>query len=103
MPRGARPPATPPGMARLWLDEPITLRAFHSLLGVRRFFGVAADNTLLGLLKESAKDQQEVTDQLGYQVREAVEVLVQAFDTLDQDPTGRCSKECPRLSSTKPR
>ena len=69
----------------LWLDEPITLRAFHSLLGVRRFFGVAADNTLLGLLKESAQDQQEVTDQLGYQVRDAVEVLVQAFDTLDQD------------------
>ncbi len=69
----------------LWLDEPITLRAFHSLLGVRRFFGVAADDTLLALLKESVQDQQEVTDQLGYQVREAVEVLVQAFDILDQD------------------
>jgi hypothetical protein len=69
----------------LWLDEPITLRAFHSLLGVRRFFGVDAANTLLGLLKESASDQQEVTDQLGYQVREAVQVLVQAFDMLDQD------------------
>ena len=51
----------------------------------RRFFGVTADSTLLGLLKESAQDQQEVTDQLGYQVREAVEVLVQAFDALDQD------------------
>lgn len=69
----------------LWLDEPITLRAFHSLLGVRRFFGVAADNTLLALLKESASDQQEVTDQLGYQVREAVEVLVQSFDALDKE------------------
>ena len=69
----------------LWLDEPITLRAFHSLLGVRRFFGVAADNTLLALLKESASDQQEVTDQLGFQVREAVEVLVQSFDALDKE------------------
>ena len=69
----------------LWLDEPITLRAFHSLLGVRRFFGVAADSTLLALLKESASDQQEVTDQLGYQVREAVEVLVQSFDAIDKD------------------
>jgi hypothetical protein len=68
----------------LWLDEPITLRAFHSLLGVRRFFGVAVEGTLRGMLNESAKDQQEVTDQLGYQVREAVEVLVQAFDTLDK-------------------
>lgn len=69
----------------LWLDEPITLRAFHSLLGARRFFGVAADSTLLSLLKESASDQQEVTDQLGYQVREAVEVLVQSFDALDKE------------------
>lgn len=69
----------------LWMDEPITLRAFHSLLGVRRFFGVSADNTLLALLKESASDQQEVTDQLGYQVREAVEVLVQSFDALDKE------------------
>ena len=71
--------------AALWLDEPITLRAFHSLLGVRRFFGVAVDSTLLSLLKESANDQQEVTDQLGYQVREAVEVLVQSFDALDKE------------------
>lgn len=69
----------------LWLDEPITLRAFHSLLGVRRFFGVATDNTLLALLNASASDQQEVTDQLGYQVREAVEVLVQSFDALDKE------------------
>lgn len=27
--------------ASLWMDEPITLRAFHSLLGTHRFFGVA--------------------------------------------------------------
>lgn len=71
--------------ASLWIDEPITLRAFHSLFGTHRFFGVAAANTPLGMLKESANDQQEVTDQLGYQVREAVEVLVQSFDTLDKE------------------
>lgn len=71
--------------ASLWMDEPITLRAFHSLLGAHRFFGVAAVNTPLGMLKESANDQQEVTDQLGYQVREAVEVLVQSFDSLDKE------------------
>jgi len=71
--------------ANLWMDEPVTLRAFHSLLGVRRFFGVAADNTLAAMLKASAQDQQEVTDQLGYQVREAVEVLVQSFDALDRE------------------
>lgn len=71
--------------AALWGEEPITLRAFQSLLGLRRFFGVAETDTLLNLLTASARDQQEVTDQLGYQVREAVEVLVQSLDKLDQE------------------
>jgi hypothetical protein len=71
--------------AALWQEEQITLRAFRSLMQVRRFFGVATEDTLDALLRESAQDQQEVTNQLGYQVRHAVEVLVQAFDRLDQD------------------
>lgn len=71
--------------ASLWQDEPITLRAFCAMLGLRRFFGVASDSTLLAQLQESSQDQQDVTDQLGYQVREAVEVLVQCFDALDQE------------------
>ena len=51
--------------ADLWMQEPITLRAFHSrLLHLRRFFGVAAGETLAALFAESARDQQEVTDQL---------------------------------------
>jgi hypothetical protein len=58
--------------ASLWFEEPLTLRAFRSLLGVRRFFGVADSETLEVILKESASNQQEVTDRLGYQVREAV-------------------------------
>jgi hypothetical protein len=74
--------------ADLWMQEPITLRAFHSLLGLRRVMGVAEPETLPALLAESSKDQQEVTDQLGTQVRHAVEVLVQAFDRIDAD-TGR--------------
>ena len=37
------------------------------------------------LLDKSADDQQEVTDQLGYQVRKAVEVLIQALDKADQE------------------
>ena len=32
--------------ASLWFDERSTLNAFQSLLGVRRFFGVAEDETL---------------------------------------------------------
>ena len=71
--------------AALWLEEPITLRAFTSLLGADRFFNVPAADTLEALLAESAGNQQEVTDQLGYQVRRAVEVLVQSLDRADQD------------------
>ena len=71
--------------ATLWLDEPITLRAFRSLLGLHRFFGVDEKETLEELLKKSAANQQEVTDQLGYQVRKAVEVLIQSLDRADQD------------------
>jgi hypothetical protein len=71
--------------AALWLEEPPTLRAFRSLLSVRRFFGVPDNETLEALLSESAKNQQEVTDQLGYQVRRAVEVLVQSLDRIDKD------------------
>ena len=37
------------------------------------------------LLAESRQDQQEVTDQLGYQVRRAVEVIVHAIDRIDKD------------------
>ncbi|MHC5748206.1 MAG: Eco57I restriction-modification methylase domain-containing protein [Nostoc sp.] len=69
----------------LWLEEHITLRAFRSLLGVQRFFGVDDSESLEALLQASVTDQQEVTDQLGYQVRKAVEVLVEALDHIDQD------------------
>lgn len=71
--------------AELWLDEPLTLRAFRTLLGVRRFFAVPEAETLPALLDDSASDQQEVTDQLGMQVLAAVEMLVQAIDLADVD------------------
>jgi hypothetical protein len=71
--------------ASLWLEEPITLRAFRSLLSASRFFNVPDDETLEALLAKSASNQQEVTDQLGYQVRRAVEVLIHSLDRADQD------------------
>lgn len=71
--------------ASLWLEEKLTLQAFISLLGVRRFFAVPDGETLEAMLGESAKHQQEVTDQLGYQVRRAVEVLIHSLDRADQD------------------
>jgi hypothetical protein len=71
--------------APLWFEEPLTLRAFRTLLAADRFFGVPDDETLEALLDRSTADQQDVTDQLGYQVRKAVEVLIQALDQADQD------------------
>lgn len=70
--------------ARIWGHEPATLRAFTSLLGVRRFFAPAQDR-LPALFERSLKHQDEVTDALGDQVRRAIEVLVQALDRADQD------------------
>ena|GEM_PF-58283 len=71
--------------ADLWFEEQITLRAFRSLLGVHRFFSAPDNETLEAMLSESAKNQQEVTDQLGLQVRRSVEVLIQSLDRADQD------------------
>jgi hypothetical protein len=67
--------------ANLWLEEKDTLRAFRTLLCADRFFSVPENETLEALLDKSAHDQQEVTVQLGYQVRKAVEVsLRRDFD-----------------------
>jgi hypothetical protein len=81
--------------AGLWLQEPITLAAFDALLGVRRFFAVADTDTIEALLDESVAFQQEVTDQLGYQVRRAVEVLVQALDRADLDRKRELLRDVP--------
>jgi methylase of polypeptide subunit release factors len=69
----------------LWFEESVTLRSLVTLLGARRFFGVGDNETLEAMLLQSASYQHEVTEQLGAQVRKAVEVLVQALDRADQD------------------
>jgi len=71
-----------------WLEEPITLRAFRSLLRAYRFLSVDEKNSLEALFIESAGNQQEVTDQLGYQVRRAVETLVEMLDRMDRERLG---------------
>lgn len=55
------------------------VRAFVSLLRRRRFFAVPEDEQLIALLKKSAEQGEDVTDQLGVQVRRAVELLVDAI------------------------
>ena len=71
--------------AAIWIEEPETLQAFRSLIGGRRFFGVPDEETPEALFTASAAEQQEVTDQLGCQVRHAIEVLIQAIDRIDRD------------------
>lgn len=75
--------------ASLWREEPLTLRAFITLLGMRRFFAVAEDETLQALLDRSREDQHGVTTQLGKQVRRAIEILIQQIDRVDHDRGGR--------------
>ncbi|WLT40720.1 hypothetical protein NON20_26365 (plasmid) [Synechocystis sp. B12] len=72
----------------VWVEEKITVRSFRSLLGIQRFLGVEESETLTALLEKSKDSQQEVTDQLGFQVRKAVEILIQKFDRLNGDLNG---------------
>jgi len=72
----------------LWLEEPLTLRAFSTLLGARRFFALPIEEGVAALLQESAERQQEVADQLGGQVRRAVELLIATLDREDRDRHG---------------
>ncbi len=74
--------------ANLWLEEQITLRAFTTLLGGQRFFNLPIEEGLAELLQESASKQQEVADQLGSQVRRAVELLIATLDREDRDRHG---------------
>lgn len=73
--------------ARLWGQERLTLQAFLTLLGIRRFFG-PDDESLPSMLDESLQYQEEVTDALGEQVRRAVEVLIQALGKEDRERSG---------------
>ena len=61
------------------LSERTVLRAFLSLLQRRRFFAVPPERQLPALLRESLNNQEEITDRLGIQVRQAVELLVASF------------------------
>jgi hypothetical protein len=79
--------------AHLWAEEPLTLRALQTLLSARRFFGSEPGNDLAALIEASLSDQQEVTDQLGLQVRSAVEVLVRSLDRINAGMDGRLLRE----------
>ncbi len=88
-------PAEGPGGHATWETtlflesaEREVLRAFLSLLGAARFFAVAETVQIEALFEESAKKQSEVTDRLGYQVRQAVELLVGAISRANLEHQG---------------
>jgi hypothetical protein len=64
-------------------SERTMVRAFISLLQRRRFFAVPESRQLPALLRESVKHQEDITEALGMQVRQAVELLVAAFARSD--------------------
>ncbi|HZE32851.1 MAG TPA: hypothetical protein VE198_15610, partial [Actinoallomurus sp.] len=55
------------------------VRAFVSILGRSRFFAVPDAETLPALLHASLDNQEDITEALGVQVRQAVELLVAAI------------------------
>lgn len=59
------------------------VRAFTSLLRRRRFFEYDDAETLVGLLKASLAAGEDVTEAMGVQVRQAVELLVDAIGRAD--------------------
>ncbi len=73
-----------------WFSEdPASLRALAALLHRARFLAVAPGDRLPALLRESLQRQEEVTETLGRQVREAVEMLAVTLDGLDRESSGR--------------
>ncbi|MEV0842007.1 type IIL restriction-modification enzyme MmeI [Actinocatenispora sera] len=63
--------------------ERVVVRAFLTLLGRRRFFGVPDAQTLVPLLEASLTQGEDITEALGVQVRQAVELLVAAIGRAD--------------------
>jgi hypothetical protein len=87
MPRDAKDATTSfiTWYAELWLEEPETLRAWRSLVGLRRIIGAAPGEALDELLAEGAREHETVALTLGNQVRRAIQVLLRRIDEIDKD------------------
>lgn len=71
-----------------WADSPITLAAFVDLLGETRFFSGPKEHVFLELVRRSRERQLDVTERLGNQVREALDILLHEFDRIDAAECG---------------
>ncbi|WP_341537833.1 DNA methyltransferase, partial [Vibrio cholerae] len=76
-----------------WNDDPITLAAFKDLLGESRFFAGPRNQVILELIKQSRQRQLDVADQLGNQVREALQILVHELDRTDMEVNSQYLKD----------
>lgn len=71
--------------ASVWREEPVSVRSFRSLVGRGRLVGVPDSESLEALFISSRDEIEDVTNRLGVQLRQAVEVLVRSIDRIDQD------------------
>ncbi|SFD72944.1 Eco57I restriction-modification methylase domain-containing protein, partial [Streptomyces aidingensis] len=78
-PGGVTTSATFDTMAWNEAADLVAVRAWVSLLRRGRFFGRPDDELLPALLRESVDGQEDVTEALGIQVRQAVELLVDSI------------------------
>src|ERR1019366_7655412 len=74
--------------ASLLSEEPKSLEGLVALLARSRFQAAQPKDKPPALFAESLERQEEVTEQLGRQVREAVELLVTILDQLDRESNG---------------
>ncbi len=65
--------------ALTWTEEPDARDAFAALLAPLRLVGGRPEDRLPALFRESVAAAEEITEALGVQVRQAVELIVQAF------------------------
>ncbi|MEU9448069.1 DNA methyltransferase [Streptomyces sp. NPDC048277] len=90
--------------ADLWLEEPLLLRSFATLLHARRAALPPLDKegkdttSLAALFARTANRQSEVTDTLGRQVRDAVALLVAEVSRLDRESGGELLGAVPEKS-----
>lgn len=73
--------------ANMWFQEPDTLRAFHTFWCAQTCCD--EDRWPEKLIRASSEYNDNVTTQLGAQVRRAVEVLIQCLDKEDRNREGR--------------
>jgi type I restriction-modification system DNA methylase subunit len=72
-----------------WIEEPATRDAFVALLSPIRLAGGKQTDRLPQLFKDSVTAAEDITEALGSQVRQAVELLVQSFSESAEDATRR--------------